>query len=155
MGLIERALHLLGNLLLERPTQGKTLADFRREIESAGRDALQRLAAADDTPENVEALRHIIGIERWGQRRLQVALGEPLIMDESDRYYPPTNTGWDQLQQEFRQARQETVALAHRLEEADVCRGVKVPHNQWGALTVCGWLNYLNGHANRDVKGIN
>jgi hypothetical protein len=155
MGLIERAFNLLGDLLLERPAQGKTLADFRREIESAGRDALQRLAVVDDTVENVEALRHIIGIERWGQRRLRVALGEPLIMDESDRYYPPTETSWDQLRQEFRQVRRETVALAHKLEEAEVCRDVKVPHNQWGALTVYGWLNYLNGHANRDVKGIN
>lgn len=155
MGLVEKVFDLVGHLLLERPARDKTLANFREEMEAAGRDAQQRLAKAADTPENVEALRHIIGIERWGQRRLQVALGEPLVMDESDCYYPPTDAGWDQLRETFRETRQETVALVRRLGEADVGRDVKVPHNQWGDLTVRGWLSYLNGHANRDMKGIN
>lgn len=155
MGLTEKAFDLLGDLLLERPAQGKTLAAFREEMEAAGREAQQRLAEAAGTPKNVETLRHIIGIERWGQRRLQVALGEPLVMDESDCYYPPPEAGWDQLRETFRETRRETVALAHRLDKADVGRDVTVPHNQWGDLTVYGWLNYLNGHANRDMKGIN
>ena len=154
MGLVQKAFDLLGHLLLERPAQDKTLADFREEMEAAGRDAQQQLAEAGGTPENVESLRHIIGIERWGQRRLQVALGERLVMDESDRYYPPAAAGWEQLRETFRETRQETVTLVRRLDVADVGRDVTVPHNQWGELTVYGWLNYLNGHANRDMKGI-
>lgn len=155
MGLIEKAFDLLGDFLLERPAQGKTLAAFREEMEAAGRDAQQRLAEAADTPKNVEALRHIIGIERWGQRRLQVALGAPLVMDESDEYYPSEDASWDQLQETFHETRQKTVLMVDKLEKGNVGRDLMIPHNQWGDLSVYGWLHYLNGHTNRDVKGIN
>ena len=155
MGLFDKVFDWLGNLLLERPAQGKTLTDFREELAKAGQDAQQQLEAAADTPENREALRHVIAIERWGQRRLQVALGEPLVMDESDAYYPAGDADWDQLRQTFLKTRQETLALTHELDEADVGRDVKVPHNQWGDLSIYGWLQYLNGHASRDVNGIN
>ena len=154
MGLVDKVFDWLGNLLLERPARDKPLSSFREELAKAGQDAQQQLQEAADTPENREALRHVIAIERWGQRRLQVALGERLVMDESDAYYPAADAGWDQLRETFLKTRRETLSLTHELDEAGVGRDVKVPHNQWGDLSVYGWLQYLKGHASRDVKKI-
>lgn len=154
MGMMNRIYQLASDLLIERPVQGKTLAELRGELEASGRQAQQRLATAGNLQENRQTLRHIIGIERWGQRRLQVALGEPLVMDESDHYVPAGRAGWDGLRHAFRETRQETVTLVQRLEAAGVDRDRTIPHNQWGDLSVHGWLNYLNGHASRDVKRI-
>lgn len=154
MGLRDKLYQLASNLILERPVQDKKLAELREELEASGREAQQLLAVAGDLQENRETLRHVIGIERWGQRRLQVALGEPLLMDESDKYFPVEHAGWDKLRQTFQETRQETVTLVCKLEEVDVSRDLTIPHNQWGDLSVNGWLNYLNGHASRDVKRI-
>jgi hypothetical protein len=155
MGLMDRVSRLLADLLLERPVRDKTLAEIRTELDSSGREAQQRLATVADTAQNREALGHIIGIERWGQRRLQVALGEPLLMDESDGYYPAGDASWEQLQELFQETRRHTVAIAGELDQANVGRALAVPHNQWGNLTVYGWLHYLQSHANRDMKRIN
>jgi hypothetical protein len=155
MGLMDRVSQLLADLLLERPVRNKTLGEIRDELDSSGREAEQRLATAADTGQNREALRHIIGIERWGQRRLQAALGEPLLLDESDGYYPASDASWEQLQEMFQETRRKTLAIAGELDQANVGREVTVPHNQWGNLTVYGWLQYLRSHANRDVNGIN
>jgi hypothetical protein len=155
MGLMDRVSQLLADLLLERPVRNKMLGEIREELNSSGREAQQRLATAADTGENREVLRHIIGIERWGQRRLQVALGEPLLIDESDPYYPAGDASWEELQAMFQETRRKTVAIAGELDQANVGRELTVPHNQWGNLTVYGWFQYLQGHANRDVKRIN
>lgn len=152
MGLVDKVFHLLGKLLMERPARDKSLADLREELQVTGREAQQHLDGIDDTPQNREALRHVIAIERWGQRRLEVALGEPLVMDESDEYIPAEDAGWDRLQETFRETRQKTVTLARKLDEEGVGREQTVPHNQWGDLSVHGWLYYLNFHANRDVQ---
>ncbi len=85
---------------------------------------------------------------------MQVALGEPLLIDESDRYLPPADIPWDELRRCFLETRRETLGLVRRLEEANVGRDVTVPHNQWGDLTVYGWLNYLKGHAHRDLRAV-
>lgn len=155
MGLKNRLFHVIADLLVERPVRNKTLAELREDLDNSGREAQQRLVAAADTQQNREVLRHVIGIERWGRRRLQVALGEPLVMDESDEYYPAEDAGWDQLRDIFRETRQKTVTIVKKLDKANVGRDVTIPHNQWGNLSVYGWLHYLNGHANRDVNGIN
>jgi hypothetical protein len=152
MGLVDKVFHLLGKLLMERPARDKSLADLREELQVTGREAQQHLDGIDDTSQNREALRHVIAIERWGQRRLEVALGEPLVMDESDEYTPAEDVGWDRLQEAFRETRQKTVTLARKLDEEGVDHEQTVPHNQWGDLSVHGWLYYLNFHANRDVK---
>jgi hypothetical protein len=43
------------------------------------------------------------------------------------------------------------VALARQLEPA-IASGVKVPHNQFGSLTMRSWLRYLDMHANLEAK---
>lgn len=152
MGFKEKLFHLVGKFLLERPGHKRTLAELTEELETSGRTAMERLATAADNPKNRQNLRHVIGIERWGQRRLKVALGEPFVMDKSDAYFPAADIGWDELRETFRTTREETVALARELQQAGVDPDLKVRHNQWGALSVQGWLYYLNFHANGDLK---
>ncbi len=103
------------------------------------------------TAEQMAERLELDGLERWGQSRLRVALGEPLLMDEYDVYRPPRAAGWAELQDAFHSTRQQTVALAGQLDQA-VTNGVKVPHNQFGLLTVRSWLRYLDIHANMEAK---
>jgi hypothetical protein len=98
-------------------------------------------------------LSHVVGIERWGQRRLQVALGEPLLMDEYDNYRPARDLDWQGLQAEFQATRRETIALAQRLEQAGA-EATRVNHNSFGDLSVRGWLYYLGRHADLESRRI-
>lgn len=153
MGITDTLFHLLGDLLFERPAQKKSIEELRTLLQESHRAALQTIEEAPDTDENREILRHVIGIERWGQRRLRVALGEPPIMDEYDAYRPTEDSGMPALRDAFDETRQETIALTHELARANGITTVR--HNQWGELAVRGWLNYLNGHAQRDIKRLN
>ncbi len=144
---------IVANLRLERPASKTTLVEQAAKLQMMGLALAARYAAAADTPANRERLRHITGIERWGQSRLRVALGEPLMMDEYDDYRPPADLSWPDLQAAFEETRQATVALIEQLHKAGAA-AVKTPHNQFGDLTVRGWLAYLNNHANLESKKI-
>ncbi|MCJ7624103.1 MAG: hypothetical protein MUO76_11415 [Anaerolineaceae bacterium] len=90
---------------------------------------------------------HIIGIERWGQRRLRVALGEPFELDEYDEYQPSEDLGWEELIDTFHNARRETAALAKAMGERGDAH-IYIRHNQFGDLSVRSWFRYLDMHAN-------
>jgi hypothetical protein len=141
---------LTTNVLMEWPVQGKNLADLAQTLQTAGEKLKQKVAAAPDTETNRQTLSHIIGIERWGQKRLKVALGEPLTTEEYDQYRPGRDTSWADLQQQFAQTRQESVTLVQQLQQAQVDPGRKIKHNGYGDLTVRGWLRYLTFHANAE-----
>ena len=109
-----------------------------------------------DTSHNREVVNHIVGIERWGQRRLRVALGEPPLLDSYRGYRLPEGTDLGALLAAFSDTRRGTVELARELSFADPKAQTKVQHNDLGALSVGGWLAYLEGHAKREstrVKG--
>ena len=72
-------------------------------------------------------------------------------MDEYDDYRPPREAPWPALQDAFSETRQQTVALVQRLGQAQVTN-IKVPHNQFGPLSVRSWLRYLDLHANLEAK---
>ena len=91
-------------------------------------------------------LTHLIGIERWGQQRLRVALGEPLALDEYDPYRPE-GEDWAGLQQCFQRTRQETISLSKSLRMARLDVGTRICHNQFGEISLLGWIFYLNFHA--------
>ena len=55
---------------LERPVRHQGLAAQLTGLERAGTKLEVRLQKAAGTPRDHEVLRHIVGIERWGQRRL-------------------------------------------------------------------------------------
>ncbi len=129
---------------------GRSSEAFAAALERSGRDITARFAGAKDTPGNREAVNHITGIERWGQRRLRAALGEPPVMDSYRGYRLPEESDIKTLAQAFADTRRETVALALELGRADPNLLQKVRHNDLGELSVGGWLAYLEAHAGRE-----
>jgi hypothetical protein len=144
---------LFRTLMIDRPARKIDLTDYPARLEKAGEILEERIAGAKDTPENRAQLRHIIGIERWGQSRLHGFLGEPVAMDEYDAYQPEGGGDFATLRAEFAQTREETVALARQMAETAVSRET-VPHNDFGDLTLKSWLYYLQSHAALESKRI-
>lgn len=151
MGLRDTLTGAVSGLLLEQPLKNKDMAEIAQELDLAGGRLKHTFAGAKDNSDNRRLLSHIVGMERWGQSRLRVALGEPLTMDEYDDYRPPREAPWLDLQDAFSEARQQTVALVRELGQAQVAN-IKVPHNQFGPLSVRSWLRYLDLHANLEAK---
>ena len=71
--------HSITNRFLERPFRNLTAEQMAERLELDGRTLERTFAAAKDNQSNRKLLSHISGIERWGQSRLRVALGEPLL----------------------------------------------------------------------------
>ena len=144
---------LFRHLMIERPAGKRSLGELTAGLRESGEALARRFAGAEEGDKNVEKLRHIISIERWGQRRLEVGLGEPLMEDES-RAYKPAQTEWSALQEEFAKTRGKTLELADALSQKGVDPATTVPHNQFGPLTLRGWLRYLENHASFEGKRI-
>ncbi|MCS6881495.1 MAG: hypothetical protein RMK84_11010 [Oscillochloridaceae bacterium] len=142
------------NLFLERPARKRDYAYFAGRLEASGKELEARFAAAADSPENRRQLRHIVGLERWGQRRLRTALGEPPVQDEMDRYAPPGGQSLLDLRAAFAATRRETVVLIRQLETRGVPPDWVIPHNEYGPLTLRAWLHYLDLHARLEGKRI-
>jgi hypothetical protein len=144
----------LVNLILERPAQRLTMTEYALRLQRTGEKIERHLDSVSETVRNRIVLRHLIGIERWGQRRLRVALAEPLVLDEYDDYRPDKSMAWEDMKELFVTTRNETVALARKLESV-VMPDMTIPHNTYGNLTLRGWLRYLDLHArweNRKIK---
>jgi hypothetical protein len=140
---------LIAGLFLENPAKSKSFAQLRSALESSG---IQMQARLESGKANPELLRHVIQIERWGQNRLRSSLGEvPFVQDGSSAYAPDAALGWDELKAEFFRVRQETLEITRRLELANPSPG-PVVHNQFGLLSVKGWLRYLNVHASTELR---
>lgn len=140
-----------GNLFLNRPAANRTFAQFADQLDRGGQAITARFTTAGDHPFNRRLLNHIIGIERWGQHRLEVALGETLLLDEYNGYRPPRDTEWQPLLAEWRATRNTTLALIPHLE-ANADAQLRIPHNDFGPLTVGGWLHYLYLHAHFEAR---
>ena len=138
---------LFSALAIKRPARAATLAELTDRLEAGGRAIANRCLAAPNTIGNRAALRHIVGIERWGQRRLRTLLGEPAVEDESDAYLPDAALGWAELQGRFAATRRETAALARQLVAADPGDDRTARHNDQGPLTAREWVRYLTLHA--------
>lgn len=137
-------------LIAERPASGKSFADHIAQLER-GRDAVvQRHAQAASSDQNHDLMTHAIGIERWSQARLRVALGDALPDDEYDAYRPPRDTAWDDLKALFETTRAETLAIVQQLPPDALSQ--KVTHNSFGAMTIGGWLQYIYAHANLETN---
>lgn len=143
---------LIKYFLVGRLASKTNLTEYPAKLETSGREILQRAQGATDTKQNRHQLNHIIGIERWGQSRLRVTLGELLKRDEYDEYRPFPNRSWGDLQNDFQQTRQETIALAKELIQRGIPPTQAVLHNSFGDLTIKEWLQYLNSHANMESK---
>jgi hypothetical protein len=143
----------LVRLILERPARRLTLTEYAVRLQRTGEKIERHLDAVSETVRNRIVLRHLVGIERWGQRRLRVALAEPLVLDEYDDYRPDKNMAWEDMKELFVSTRNETVALARKLETV-VMPDMTIPHNTYGNLTLRGWLRYLDLHARWESRKI-
>ena len=137
------------NVLL-REANGKSPGDLIPTLEASGDVVIERLSVAPDTVGNREIACHVIGLERWGDRRLRIALGEPPVSDEYDVYRPAADLDMARLAGLFAKTRAETVALGSRA--ANFPDSVTAPHNDYGDLTVPQWLVCLKVHADRETK---
>ena len=149
----EIATGLIVGLIIERPARNEALDETADRLERAGTKIADRIRRGSPKQFSVRQVRHITGIERWCQRRLRVALGEPPVLDEYDGYQPPADASWDALLEAWESTRRETVELTRKLARRPI-DDVRVRHNQLGPLSVRGWLRYLSQHANRESLGI-
>ena len=148
MGLAQQITTLIGSLMIELPAKRQPIAELVRALETEGDRLNVRLQSINDSTNNVQQLRHIIGIERWGQRRLRVALGETPLADEYDAYQPAADTPWPALREEFAATRNQTIDLARQLAAQGATTLVR--HNMFGPISIKGWLYYLKTHAKRE-----
>lgn len=132
----------------------KSLADLIRSAKEDGQTINAHLAGKPDKPENHQQMRHVIGIERWGQRRLKTMLGEPPIQDEYDGYQPAEDLDLAALRDEFSAARAETLAIVDAIQEKGVADSAKANHNGMGDVSLKIWLRYLTMHANFESKRV-
>jgi hypothetical protein len=150
MRLVDSALHIGGKLFIEMPAARRSFTDLQKDLALGRSVILERAIKAGDTDYHRKVLNHIIGIERWGQSRLKVFLGEPFIRDEYDGYRPPSETSYPDLQRQFDETRQTTLHLIARLTTTPVDPSLRSIHNMFGPLTPRGWLYYLYFHANAE-----
>ena len=141
--------------LVERQAKGHSLEDLAEALEiyavhAGSSEAWAAVAIAGGLFRVLAGINHIVGIERWGQRRLRVPLREPLLMDSYRGYRLPEGTSMDNLVQAFADTRRDTVNLARELGSTDLKPPVKVRHNDLGELSLGAWLAYLAGHAKRE-----
>lgn len=153
MGLKDSIVQAAAGFLIERPGKAKSLDEWQAALTASGAAIDERAAAAKDPVKASIVLRHISGIERWGQRRLRVFLGEPALADQYDGYRPGTDLTLDEQRAFFRETRNGTVALIDQLKAANGAPDT-VSHNDYGPLTARGWLRYLDIHASLESKKI-
>jgi hypothetical protein len=145
----DRVMRLGVSAFIEGPGQRRSFDQLHTQFMQTSRRIEERIRNAHD-PNAEKTIRHIIGMERWGQRRLKTALGEPLVIDEHYPYKPGKGLGTQVLLETFQKTRQETLALVRQLEGSGF-QG-KILHNGLGPLTVKGWLQYLNAHADLESR---
>ena len=154
MGLKEKITALVAGLFLEKPAQNKSYAELTQRLEEAEQSIEARLSGKNYTEFNHRVLSHIIGIERWGQSRLRVFLGDPFIQDEYNGYRPARDMPWDELVGQFSATRSETISIGRGLADASVAPDKTVLHNQLGPLSARAWLRYLQTHASREIMQV-
>ena len=153
MSIVQKLIGMFRRPMAERHAKDKSIEELIAGLEVSGRELDARMTGKPDTPANRDAIAHWVGIERWGQRRLRVPLGEPFVEDGHHPYRPDEEEGVDALRRAFAETRAETVELARRMQGADVDRSTTVRHNDLGELTVAGWLAYLVQHPEQESRG--
>ncbi|MGB1250805.1 MAG: DinB family protein [Candidatus Promineifilaceae bacterium] len=141
-------------LMVDRSARNKTVASLTQELRSSHQSIVELVTSAENNPTNREQLRHVIGIERWSQKRLQAALGAPLNMDEHDRYCPSAEAALTTLGSEFTQTRQETLTIVEQLTSVPNIATKIIEHNDLGQMTVRSWLQYIDMHGTYELRNV-
>jgi hypothetical protein len=139
-------------LLLERKIQGKSYKGYSQLFEESCRLIQSLIDRAEDNSKNRWELLHIIGMERWMQSRMRVALGAPFIQEEYDSYRPPEDTPWQDLKRTFFDVREASCDLCIEFEAKNVDPAQKIVHNSVGEMSVKAWMEYVLSHSNRHAK---
>lgn len=142
------------HFMLVRPSRNKSYTQLGADIAKEGQAIEARIAKASDSEKNRKQLSHLIGIERWAQSRVNVALGGPYIQDEYDEYRPNRDASWAELGEAFSATRQQSIELANQVESANVPATTTVKHNDFGEITMRSWLRYIAMHASFESKRI-
>jgi hypothetical protein len=137
------------NKYLEWSTRKLTLDEIAEHLLRVGEKMAEHYAGLPEGDENRQKLRHVIGIERWGQRRLRVALGEPYKWDKYNEYQPSEDLDWKELIDTFQNVRCETAALAKAISEQGDAH-IYIRHNQFGDFSVRSWFRYLDMHTSME-----
>lgn len=148
---------IIGTLLrsfIERSARKLDWPAIESRLASNGVVIAARMNAAADTPANRKQAAHVTGIERWGQTRIGILLGKPLVLDEYDGYRPDPALVMHDQAQAFQATRAATLALLGELRAAGVPLQAVAPHNDMGDVSLAGWFAYLDGHANREAGRI-
>lgn len=153
MALRETLTQFVVNRLIERPAIQAGIAGLVKSLESHQATIEHHVTSKADSPRHRAVFSHIIGIERWGQNRLKVALGAPYILDEYNNYRPAKSDVREELLTAFRATRAETIQVAHQIQATGKAE-TRIPHNAYGDLTALGWLRYLDLHATMETKKI-
>jgi hypothetical protein len=151
---LQAIINFVANLILDRPARKQSWQELASQLEESGRAVDARAVAAKDPTQAQKTLRHITGIERWGQRRLRVFLGEPFVQDEYNAYRPAANLTTEQQRQEFDATRTQTITLVQQIAAAKSVVQAKVVHNSFGAISAKAWVKYLETHARLESKKI-
>lgn len=137
--------HTYALLVFDTPAMWSGIDRLIKRLEISGQSLEKHLAKVSGRAANCEILVHMLRIERFGQRRLCVALGEPLCDDQDDTL--PLARNWPLLVDAFKCARKETISLGKSIRMARIDPMTRIPHQQYGDISLLGWLYYLNLHA--------
>ncbi|MBU6348887.1 MAG: DinB family protein [Chloroflexi bacterium] len=150
----ERVFKTVAEWVVERPGRSKSYDEWKQQLNVSGA-AIEARASQSNSPDRARSvLRHLTGIERWGQRRLQILLGAAPIQDNYDGYQPDADLDLAGQLAAFAQTRAATLKLVDQLKEAGVSDTLKADHNDYGQLSARGWLRYLDLHASLESKKI-
>jgi hypothetical protein len=149
---MDRLFGFAAHLLFERPGRTLDYAAHITDLRESGDTLVTRFRTARDDQHNRTLLRHIIGIEHWAQARLRELLGAAPFREEYDKYQPSAQLTVSELAQVLQQTRQQSCAITQQLADAHVDLQQRVTHNQFGPLSVSGWLVYIRSHGMLESK---
>ena len=141
------------NRVLEAPAGRSSYQELQTALERAAVALAARADRAADTPGNRDLLMHIIGIERWGQERLKVALGQKTYVEDTHHpYRPEGGRSLPDLREDLSRTRSGTVDLVRQLHRSPPEDALTVNHNALGPLTAKAWVRYLTQHADLESR---
>lgn len=154
MGIKESLFQFGGRLFFERPGTKKSYEELIENLEVGGAKIGDRADGLMDGAYGREVLVHIIGIERWAQKRLKVFLGDAFIDEEYDNYRPSSEIAIVDLRKMFLAERNETVKIGREIHARHIADDMRVKHNDFQGINAKGWLYYVAGHAAQEAKGL-
>ncbi|MFM7679694.1 MAG: DinB family protein [Roseiflexaceae bacterium] len=146
-----RFLHFIAGFVFERPVRRLSADQIRQRLSNGVTTVVAAMRAASDTHTHQRVATHIIGIERWGQARLRELLTRTHTSEEYDHYRPAV-ASMTHLADLMTNTRAETIAVFDQLCAAGITTTQVAHHNMFGAMTLAGWLQYLNAHASLESR---